>query len=142
MGQSAYGRALQLRVQQTAGGLSNGDHDVDRCFSDAMDSGYSRKGVKYMAKYTYTYFMRPIETNLGFSGVEFWFPDWGDSFPPYSIFSTNDKEIMLRIRHILLNRCKFFETMGINLPTAKNYSLAKLQLNTAMQAITIDTESE
>lgn len=106
-----------------------------------MDSGYSRKGVKHMAKYTYTYFTRPIETNLGFSGVEFWFPDWGDSFPPCSIFSTNDKEIMLRIRHVLLNRCKFFETMGINLPTAKNYSLA-LQLNIAMQAITIDTESE
>lgn len=95
-----------------------------------------------MAKYTYTYFTRPIETNCGFSGVEFWFPDWGDSFPPCSIYSTNDKEITLRIRHVLLNRCKFFETMGINLPTAKNYLLDKLQLNTAMQAITIDTESE
>ena len=95
-----------------------------------------------MAKYTYTYFTRPIETNYRFSGVEFWFPDWRDSFPPCSIYSTNDKEIMLRIRHVLLNRCKFFETMGINLPTAKNYSLDKLQLNTAMQAITIDTESE
>ena len=46
MGQSAYGRALRLRIQQTAGGWNDGDHDVDRCLSDAMDSGYSRKGVK------------------------------------------------------------------------------------------------
>lgn len=95
-----------------------------------------------MAKYTYTYFTRPIENNRGFSGVEFWFPDWGDSFPPCTIYSTNDKEIMLHIRHVLLARCEFFETMGIDLPTAKNYSLSKLQLNVAMQAITIDTESE
>lgn len=95
-----------------------------------------------MAQYTYTYFTKLIETNYGFSGVEFWFPDWGDLFPPCSIFSTDYKEIMLHIRHVLLTRCKFFETMGINLPTAKNYSLAELQLNTSMQAITIDTESE
>lgn len=94
-----------------------------------------------MGKYTYTCFMKPIKRNGYDLGVEFWFPDW-KSYPPRRVYSTDDKEIMLFIRNILFARCKFFEAKGLDFPVAKNYFNDDLPLNTGVQAITVDTESE
>lgn len=94
-----------------------------------------------MAKYTYTYFMKQIEDKGGSPGVEFWFPDW-KMFSPTTIHLLNDKTMMAYIRETLLLRCKFFETMRLKFPMARNYFNYDLPLNVAMQAITVDTESE
>lgn len=94
-----------------------------------------------MGKYTYTYFMKQIESKKGHPGVEFWFPDW-TSFPPSRVYLADDKEIMLYIRYALFVRCKLFEMKGRKFPVAKNYFNVDLPLNVAMQAITVDTESE
>lgn len=94
-----------------------------------------------MGKYTYTYFMKQIESKKGHPGVEFWFPDW-PSFPPSRVYLADDKEIMLYIRYALFVRCKLFEMKGLKFPKARYYSIKDIPPNVATQAITIDTESE
>lgn len=94
-----------------------------------------------MAKYTYTYFIEWVaNTDGGGVCADFKFPDW-ERFPT-RVYAANDKLIMEHIRKTLLGRCKAAEAAGLKFPKARYYSIKDIPLNVAVQAITVDTESE